>query len=169
MPKYFGSVYPDVIDPETNEVITPYSDYYFALNAIIVSICGLCSALGGGILSDKYEKKGILMTKAYVCIIAGIGGIPTSCICLLINNNFWISITFLGLEYLVAECWFAPAIAMILNTISPDNKGFAVSAFVCLSTMSGTLGTWLCGFLSNKYIDFEDVYDPELGHVKKVA
>ena len=66
MPKYFGSVYPDVVDPETNEVITPYSDYYFALNAIIVSICGLCSALGGGILSDKYEKKGILMTNANI-------------------------------------------------------------------------------------------------------
>lgn len=169
MPKFFGAVYPDEIDPDTKEVITPYSSYYFALNAIIVSLMGLCSALGGGHISDKYEKKGNLMTKAYVCIVAGIGGIPTSCVCLLMTNNFWVSITFLGLEYLVAESWFAPAIAMILNTISPENKGFAVSAFVYLSTMSGTLGTWLCGFLSDKLIIYDTVFDPDLGKDKKVA
>jgi len=158
MPKYFGAVYPDVTDPETGEV-TSYTDYYFALNAIIVSLMGFCSAFGGGLISDKFEKKGILMTKAYVCLFAGIAGIPTAAICLLVNNNFWISITFLGLEYLVAECWFAPAIAIVLNTISPENKGFAISAFIYLSTISGTLGTWLCGFLTNKYIIFET--DPD--------
>ena len=159
MPKYFKENYPNVVDPVANEVTTNYSNYYFALNAFIVSCMGLISATVGGILSDKYEKKGYLMTKAYVCIAAGIGGIPTSCICLLLNNNFWVSITFLGLEYLVAESWFAPAIAMILNTISPENKGFAVSAFVYLSTMSGTLGTWVCGFLSDRFVDTVTTYD----------
>jgi len=32
--------------------------------------------------------------------------------------------TFLFLEYLFAECWTSSAITMLINTISPENKGF---------------------------------------------
>ena len=140
MPSYFNNIYSDK------------KTEYAVLNAAIVSFCGFCSAYAGGYISDVYEKKGVFMTKAYVCIFAGLAGIPTSYFCLWFQNNFWFSITFLALEYLFAESWFSPAIAMVLNTISPENRGFAVSVYIFTCTIAGTLATWLLGLLSAKYV-----------------
>ena len=139
MPAYFGGVYID------------YKKQYSIANAFVVSVCGLISSLTGGILSDKYEKKGVYMAKSYICMLGTFGGIPTIMLCTLIQNNFWVSMLGLGLEYLLAECWIGPAITMILNTISPDNKGFAVSAFLFFATVSGTISTTLLGFLQDHY------------------
>jgi hypothetical protein len=63
------------------------------------------------------------------------------------------------MEYLVAECWVSPAITMVMNTISPDNKGFAVSAYLFCCTIAGTFSTWLLGKLQESY-DVDD--NPEL-------
>lgn len=139
MPSYFGKVYKS------------YKKEYAIANAVVVSLCGLTSSLTGGILSDKYEKKGYFMTKSYICMIGTFGGIPTIMLCCLVQNNFWISMLGLGLEYLIAECWIGPAITMVLNTISPDNKGYAVSAFLFFATVAGTISTWLLGLLQEKY------------------
>lgn len=57
----------------------------------------------------------------------------------------------LGFEYLVAENWVSPAITMILNTISPSNKGYGVSAFLFFATIAGTISTYLCGLLQIQY------------------
>lgn len=72
-------------------------------------------------------------------------GCPTIAICLLIQNNFAVSIIGLFFEYLFAECWSSPAITMLINAISPSNKGFAVSAYLFFTTLAGTLSTFLCG------------------------
>lgn len=87
------------------------------------------------------------MSKAYVCIFCGIMGIPTIAVCLLAQSSFGLSITMLALEYLFAEGWVGPAITMIVNTISPDNKGFAVSAFLFMATVAGTISVALLGAL----------------------
>jgi hypothetical protein len=133
MPTYFGAIYPE------DKVL------YGTLNAVVVSLMGFTSSITGGLVCDYFEKKGIYMTKAYVCIFAGSAGIPMIIGCTLLQNNFWISIMFLGLEYLVAECWVSPAITMVLNTISAENKGFAVSAYLFCCTIAGTFSTWLLG------------------------
>lgn len=49
----------------------------------------------------------------------------------------------LGLEYLFAESWLGPSITMVINTISPENKGFAVSAYLFVATVGGTIATEL--------------------------
>ena len=51
-------------------------------------------------------------------------GCPTIALCTLSQKSFGLSIYYLFLEYLFAECWSSPAITMILNTISSENKGF---------------------------------------------
>ena len=61
----------------------------------------------------------------------------------------------LFLEYLFAECWSSPAITMLLNAISPENKGFAVSAYLFFTTLAGTLSTFLLG-------QFEITYELKL-------
>lgn len=139
MPKYFGSVYPS------------YKDTYGIANAFVVSMCGLVSSLTGGKLSDVYEQKGFLMTKAYICVFSALLGIPTICMCCLFQNSFWFSMVSLGLEYLFAESWLSPCITMLLNTISPGNKGFAVSAFLFAATIAGTISTALAGAIASAY------------------
>ena len=144
MPKYFGTVY------------SSQKDTYGIANAFVVSMCGLVSSLSGGILSDKYEQKGYLMTKAYICVFSAVLGIPTICMCCLFQKNFWFSMVSLGLEYLVAECWLSPCITMLLNTISPANKGFAVSAFLFAATIAGTISTALAGAIGSAYNTTKD-------------
>ena len=62
----------------------------------------------------------------------------------------------LAIEYLVAEGWVGPAITMVVNTISPANKGFAVSAWLFMCTVAGTIANALLGQLQSHYIDKED-------------
>jgi MFS family permease len=72
-------------------------------------------------------------------------GCPTIALCTLYQSSFGISIGALFFEYLFAECWSSPAITMLINAISPQNKGFAVSAYLFFTTISGTISTFLLG------------------------
>merc|ERR1719498_1602152 len=85
------------------------------------------------------------MTKSWVCIGGSFLGVPTILMCCLSNGSFTAAIIGLALEYLVAESWIGPAITMVLNTISPQNKGFAVSAFLFCATIFGTISTAVLG------------------------
>jgi hypothetical protein len=135
LPSYFGAIYQD------------HKTEYAILNSVVVSLMGFTSAITGGVVCDYFEKKGIYMTKAYVCIFAGAAGIPMIMGCTLLQSNFYVSIGFLALEYLVAECWVSPAITMVVNTISSENKGFAVSAYLFCCTVAGTISTYMLGQL----------------------
>ena len=55
MPAFFGAIYPQ------QKIL------YFTLNAFVVSVGGFASAMTGGILSDKLEKK-YPRIKAIVCM-----------------------------------------------------------------------------------------------------
>jgi sugar phosphate permease len=123
--KYITTVYPKL------------QDEFSTINAVILSIFGFVSQMIGGILSDKYELKSNYMVKAWVCIGGSLLGVPTMAICCFSNVKtpaggdyrqyeayFYIAMAGLALEYLVAESWGAPAIAMLQNTISAKNRGF---------------------------------------------
>lgn len=96
------------------------------------------------------------MSKAWACIIGTGLGIPTIMMCVLTTENFYVSIAGLGLEYLVAECWIGPAITMVINTISPQNKGFAVGAFLFWASISGMCSTLILGALDTHHNYKED-------------
>jgi len=57
----------------------------------------------------------------------------------------------LGFEYLFAESWLGPSITMVINTISPENKGFAVSAYLFFATVAGTIATELLSVLQTAF------------------
>jgi MFS family permease len=122
-------------------------------------MCGLTSSLGGAYLADRWEKNGNYMGKAYICILSAVLGIPTIALCTLVQSSFWFSLGMLGLEYLFAESWLGPSITMVINTISPENKGFAVSAYLFFATVAGTIATELLGVLQTH---FEAKKHPEL-------
>lgn len=105
----------------------------------------------GGIVSDKFEKRGNYMTKTYVCILGAVLGIPTIIMCTMIQTNFWLSIAMLAIEFLLAEGWIGPTISMIVTTISPQNKGYSIGAFYFLATVAGTISNFSVNFCLNYF------------------
>lgn len=142
MPKYFGLIW----SPDDSETSQNFKTAYAICNAFVVSCFGFASAIIGGYVGDIFEtKKGILMTKAYICIFSGFFGSIFFALCSLIQikttGGFAFAICMLAMEYLTAENWIAPAITMLINTISPENKSFAVGAFLFFCQIGGTIAT----------------------------
>lgn len=141
LPKFFGLIW----SPDESERSENFRTAYAISNAFVVSMFGFASSIIGGIIGDKGEQRGILMTKAYICIFSAIFGSIFFALCVLIQiptaGGFAFSISMLALEYLSAENWIAPAITMLVNVISAENKSFAVSAFLFFSTVGGTIAT----------------------------
>jgi hypothetical protein len=79
-------------------------------------------------------------------------GIPTTMGCFLITSNFYASMTFLFLIYLLSEGWISPAISMIQQIISNEIKGIAISVFLFTTTISGMLSTVLVGVLEDNLV-----------------
>ena len=100
LPSFFQKVYP------------AFKSEYSIYSAAILSICGFLSTVLGGIISDKFEKK-TKMTKAIVCILGSAAAIPAIAACTLITNNFYLSVFFMAVKYLISECWMSPAITMM--------------------------------------------------------
>lgn len=73
MPKYFIGIWGK-----------DYTTAYAVCNATVVSIFGLSSSLIGGYVGDILETKGILMTKAYICVFSAIFGSVFFSLCTLI-------------------------------------------------------------------------------------
>ena len=92
LPAFFQQVWP--------AFKTEYSIY----NAAIVAILGFLSTLIGGIISDKYEKKN-RMTKAIVCMTGSLLAIPAIWACTMGTSNFYLALAFMGLKFLISECW----------------------------------------------------------------
>ena len=94
------------------KVYPAFKTQYGLYSALIVASCGFLSTVIGGLVSDKYEKKS-RMTKALVCLLGGAFAIPAISICVLTTSNFWVSMAFMALKYLLSESWMSPAITMM--------------------------------------------------------
>lgn len=108
---------------------------------------GFTSNMVAGIISDKYEKK-YIRTKPYICCLMSFMAIPTTIICFSVNNSFPVSMTFLFLEYLLAEGWNSPAISMIQQVVDPSVKGVAISIYLFSVTIAGTVASVTVGAVS---------------------
>jgi len=136
LPSFFQKVYP------------LYKTEYGLYTSAIIAICGFMSTLLGGLLSDKFEKKS-RMTKSIICMIGSLLGLPAIAMCTLVTNNFYVSLFFMAVKYLVAECWMSPAITMMQSTVKPENQGNIVSAHLFYLTVSGCASSVLLGYISN--------------------
>jgi hypothetical protein len=63
-------------------------------------------------LSDKFGKSNIRI-KANISIWSSALAAPAMAVCLLYQENFWLSISMLGFNYLTAEAWGSPTITML--------------------------------------------------------
>lgn len=91
------------------------------------------------------------MTKALVCLVGGIIAIPAISACVLTTNNFWVSMTFMAIKYLVSESWMSPAITMMQATVEPKKQGSIVAAHLFYVTSAGCFSAVLLGQLANVF------------------
>ena len=118
------------------------------LNGLSMSTFGFMSALIGGILSDRYSKKHP-RTMSNICIASAILVIPFQLMAFLTTGNFWISMSCLAIKYLIGEAWASPQISIMQSTLPKDKQGAMISANTFYMTMTGTVGTLVCGYISN--------------------
>ena len=84
---------------------------YSVLNAGFVSVGGMASSYGGGILSDRLRvrNEGVL---GYIPALGSLAAIlPVAVV--LFAHDFYVSIFMLFLTYLVGECWLGPGMACL--------------------------------------------------------
>ena len=82
------------------------------LYCCMVASGGLISSISGGVLADKFGPK---YPKAYsrICIVGSILAAPTVIAAVLIQNNFYLAMGLLYLDFLIGECFWSPNITMI--------------------------------------------------------
>lgn len=125
-----------------------YRPEFAIFYSLIVLFCGFSSALGGGIICDKFGA-GKPMTKANVCIIGNMIAMPMFALGTLCTGNFWFSLFMIAGKYLFGEPWKSPAVTMMQNTTNPSKFGNIVSAYQFFYIMAGCLSTVLFGGLVN--------------------
>jgi MFS family permease len=131
LPKYFAVAYPD------------YTSLYSILNATVVSIGGAFSSYAGGWIADKWG----LRTSAacmYVPMLGSILAVPFLGICLY-SSNFFVAMSALMLEYLVAECWFGPVIGALQLKLNSRTRGLGLATFTLVTNLIGSLMPSLMG------------------------
>ena len=79
-------------------------------------------------------------------VMSLLGVITCSAVFMLTFSFYW-SITFLFLEYLLAEGWMSPSVAMIQATIDVRFKGVAMGIFLFATAIFGTIGSFVIGQL----------------------
>jgi hypothetical protein len=70
------------------------------------------SALIGGLVSDRYQKRNPLIM-SQVSALGAMLTLPVAIGAFAVTGNFWISITCLALKYLLGENWLSPSITMM--------------------------------------------------------
>lgn len=131
LPLFFSRQYPD------------YNDEYSYLNAGVVSFGGALSSFLGGFLADRWTKTQP-KAKAWIPAIGCILGYPLM-IGVLYSGDFYASIVCLFFEYLVAECWFGPALSIIQVRIPNESRGIAIALYLFIGQMIGNCAPLIMG------------------------
>ncbi len=134
LPLYFETAFPDFV--------TAYS----IGNASVVSIGGALSSYAGGAIADRITARQGQHMSLLVPAVGSVLGILAMAP-VLYTGNFWVAMTGLLLEYVVAECWFGPAIAALQTSLPTRARGIGLGAFGLITTMFGSLMTFILGFL----------------------
>jgi len=117
---------------------------YSFFNATVVSFGGALSSFLGGRVADRWEKAGNQRARLHVPAIGALFGIPCAAF-MLLTDNFYISLAALFCEYLVAECWFGPAVSILQNALPPKVRGVGIAIFTLITTAAGSLMSLLFG------------------------
>jgi MFS family permease len=129
------------------KVFPAFKSQYAVINAAALTLFGFSSALIGGMLSDKFEKKSY-MTKSAIIMAGHFLAVPLTAIACF-SNNFWLAIACFAAKIFVSGSYYAPAITMMQNSTDPSNSGFVVSAYTFYAYLAQTLAPLIFGYFAN--------------------
>lgn len=130
---------------------------YAVINAFIVGLCGVTSGIVGGYLADQSSKtkytglwKDTNAGRLVVPIVGTTLAIPTWWMTVH-SSSFEGAMIWLAIEYLVAECWFGPTVAVLQSEVKKQLGGTAQGLF----TLTGAIGNFaptILGFIYSREI-----------------
>ena len=142
---------------------------YAVVNALIVGGCGFSSGILGGFvadaLSDSFKVREMSPLSIFrdnfdeetirllLPIVGSLLAIPAWYQATHAGTNFEASMFWLAVEYLVAECWFGPTIAVLQSSVGPSRSGTAQGLFVLSGAFANSAPTLLGWIYGNKVID----------------
>lgn len=121
---------------------------YATLNALVVSLGGATSAYTGGYVSDRWKKSGDVRAPALVPALASLAGLLPF-VGVMYSPSFPVAMLCLLLEYLIAESWFGPAISIMQDRLPPQTRGTAVSIYLFIASIVGSVAPLLLGSLDD--------------------
>lgn len=98
----------------------------------------------------RWEKAGQPCARLYIPILGTLLGLPCIAV-MLLATSFYVSIGGLVLEYLVAECWFAPVISVLQNALPPKARGMGIAIFTFTTAICGSFTAWIVGLLADRW------------------
>uniref|UniRef100_A0A7S2E268 Major facilitator superfamily (MFS) profile domain-containing protein n=1 Tax=Helicotheca tamesis TaxID=374047 RepID=A0A7S2E268_9STRA len=119
------------------------STSYAVVNAFIVSLCGVTSGVVGGWSADKAGAAAVRAGsnenagRLAVPIVGSLLAVPTWWFAVH-SPTFELAMFWLGMEYLVAECWFGPVVAVLQSSVGSGLGGTAQGMF----TLCGAVGNF---------------------------
>lgn len=121
---------------------------YAVINAFVVGVGGVTSSLLGGFLTDKFAPSDIRY-KAWVPMAGCLLAVPTWA-AVVSAGDFRIAMACLFAEYIVAECWFGPAVSILQGALPPTVRGTGQGVFSMLTAV-GNIAPVIIGSLSASY------------------
>jgi MFS family permease len=123
---------------------------YAVAQAFITSTCGIVSGLIGGAAADRLvgtdKSESAVGRQLWVPVVGNILAAPAWYFAITSQASFQYSMTWLAVEYLVAECWFGPTVNVLQSTVGPKIGGTAQGMFTVTGAV-GNLAPALLGFL----------------------
>jgi len=139
LPLFFKGKFPD------------QGNTYSVINAFIVSVGGAISAYLGGFIVDNLRDRDVRAPALVPAIGSLLAIVPF--LGVLYSSNFYVAMFCLFVEYLVAECWFGPAISVLQNNVPGPAIGTAVSIQIFASGLVGSVAPVLLGSLDDGTVD----------------
>jgi hypothetical protein len=124
------------------------SDYAIA-QACITAIAGSASGLIGGATADWLSKNAEgdeIGPRLWIPVVGSLLAAPAWYFAVHSTESFQTAMSWLALEYFVAECWFGPTISSMQATVGSKVGGTAQGLFT-LTGATANLAPTLLGFL----------------------
>lgn len=151
--------------PYFKEAYPLHAGEFALLNAFIMSVVGGGSGILGGyvadslgawikdakvtssssfrMISDTFDEQTI---RLMLPIVGSLLAIPTWYYTINNTGTFEYAMIWLSIEYLVAECWFGPVVAVLQSTVGTEKTGTAQGMFVLTGALANAAPT-LLGYL----------------------
>ena len=83
-------------------------------------------------------------------MLSGLLAAPFIGLCFFTNDNFYLSISMLAANYLIAESWMSPAITMLQDSSKGKIQGFTINVYFMFATLAGSLSTFFLDFFNQR-------------------